>query len=212
MIDKKEFFRLLGAKNNIDSYLFWMFHYWYHKNNPDLEERGPFYNIVDVVGCPTEDTITLRFDNDEKCEYTIPLSSMHEKDDTPAITMLWYSNYYDGPLSGLAEYKGERVWFDCVEWEDNPWQMRTFGLYKMSAKELAYEDKWHALWNKLVGYRCDFGVDKENIEETNSDEYFRLAEKEDRKNKTKDYTKNECLGIFDESFIGRKQPPDKSIG
>ncbi len=212
MIDKKEFFRLLGAKNNIDSYLFWMFHYWYQKEH---DTKGPFYKIVEVIEYPNEESITLRFDNDEDAEYTIPLSFMHDKDDTPPITMLWYSNYYDGPLDGLAEFEGERVWFHCVEMEDNPFQMRRFSLYKMSADDLAYEDKWHKLFNELVGYHCDYGIDDNDNPKTTEeqhDEYFRLSDEDDRKIKKKEYTENECLGTFDESFIGRKTVPTKDSG
>lgn len=204
MIEKEEFYRLLGAKNNIDSYLQWQFRRWHEK---EFDNKPPFFNIVEVIGYPDEKTITLRFDNDKNHQYVMPLSYMYDKDDTPSITMLWYDNYYDGPLSGMAEFNDNRVWFNCIEMEDNPFQMRRFALYKMSDDELAYEEKWHTLFNKLVGYHCDYGIDDNDRPKTTQeqhDEYFRLADEEDRHEKKKDYTKNECLGIFDESFIGRK--------
>lgn len=209
MIEKTEFYRLIGAKGNIDSYLQWQFRRWYEK---EKGTKPPFFQIVDVVRYPTTETITLRFDNDKGHQYTIPLSYMHDKDDTPPITMLWYSDYYDGPLSGLAEFKDEKVWFHCVEMEDPLFHMRKFALYKLTKDELAYEEKWHAIFNKLVGYHCDYGVDDSEKPQTTleqHDEYFRLHEAEQTET---DYTKNECLGIFDESFLDRKQQPEKSTG
>ena len=32
--------------------------------------------------------------------------------DEREVHFLWRLDYYDGPLNGLAEYQGEKVWFD----------------------------------------------------------------------------------------------------
>ena len=74
----------------------------------------------------------------------MPASRFHDKDDTEYATMLWYDNYYDGPLSGLAEYKGETVWFQWLTDELEPFcELRTFGFYELSSAEVDAAEAAH---------------------------------------------------------------------
>lgn len=140
MHTKKDFFRLISVKHEVDSYLLSVFRYWQKENGV---EKPPFYKAVSIVGYPTPDSFKLRFDNNEELEYTVPISFFHDKDDTEYAHFLWESDYYDGPISGMAEYKGEKVWF---QWSDcTPLaECRIFDFHKLSEEEIAYAEKCHA--------------------------------------------------------------------
>jgi hypothetical protein len=73
----------------------------------------------------------------------------------PKPRMLWHSNYWDGPLSGMAEYRGEMVWFECTRGVDA--KERTFALYRPPLAERRELCRRHALFRKMVGKHCDYG-------------------------------------------------------
>ena len=206
MHNKKDFHRLLSAKFNFDDELFWGFHYWYEKEFGKKNEFFP--KTVDVLGYPKEGYVTLEFDGDKDKQWDIPLEAMYYKDkdeDTEDAIMLWHANYYDGPLSGLAEYKGKKVWFDCIEDEHcNLFNMRTFGLYEMSEEELKDEEYWHQLFCDNVGRHSNYvnGKREEDTADYTS-ESIDFFYKEYRKRPERNYTKNKLITILDESFFQR---------
>ena len=87
-------------------------------------------------------------------EDSIPFSEFfHDEDEQPDLTMIWHSNYYDGPLSGMAKFNDEYVWFDLLE-EDHSGN-RLFGLYRLSEDDLEAEQEHHKEFQEAVGYHCD---------------------------------------------------------
>ena len=211
MYNKKDFHRLLAAKMRFDDSLFWAFHYWYEK---EFGKKNEFFcKTVDVIGWPKDGYITLEFDSDENNRWTIPMKYMLYKDkeeDTTEATMLWHSDYYDGPLSGLAEYKGEKVWFQCSEWEDeNLFNMRIFNLHELSKEELEEEERWHQFFCDNVGKHCNY-VDggREEDGANYTQESFDLYYKEAKKRPKRDYTKNRIIATLDESFFQRGYPKE----
>jgi len=207
MREKKDFHRLLSAKFTFDDDLFWCFHYWYEK---EFGKKNDFFcNSVDVIGYPKDGYVTLEFDADETKRFDIPLSDMYYEDKKqPEATMLWHSNYYDGPLSGLAEYKDKLVWFNIIDWEhDNLFNMRTFGMYELSAEEIKYELAWHQLFCEQVGYHCNYEngkrVDRgEDFTQESMDKFY--AEAKNRPQR--EYTKNKLIVEIDESYFNRGLP------
>ena len=208
MHNKKDFHRLLSAKFTFDDDLFWCFHYWYEK---EFGKKNEFFcNSVDVIGYPKDGYVTLEFDADKTKRFDIPLSDMYYKDEEeqPEATMLWHSNYYDGPLSGLAEYKDELVWFNIIDWEhDNVFNMRTFGLYELSDEETKYELDWHQLFCEQVGYHCNYEngnrVDRgEDFTQESMDKFYAEAEKRPKR----DYMNNKLIVEIDESYFNRGLP------
>jgi len=200
MHTKKDFFRLLSVKHEADSYIISVFRYWQKDNGV---EKPPYYKTVSIVGYPKDDLITLRFDNNEELEFSLPVSSFHDKDDTEHAVMLWYSDYYDGPISGLAEYKGKKVWY---EWNGNTLEpltdMRIYDFYELSYEEVVYEESWHQFFRDNVGHHCDFvkGMHgKTNYTEESFDKFYKEMEKEE----PRDYTKNKIVVTLDETFIDR---------
>lgn len=90
------------------------------------------------------------------------------------IRGLWYCGYYDGPLSGVCLYEGEKRWFTCAEeifyneWtaadEDYPemWEpcmSRRFVVFGMTPEDTAYEVTRHEKFQAHVGWHCDFEPD-----------------------------------------------------
>ncbi len=74
------------------------------------------------------------------------------------VRFLWHVDYWDGPRSGVLEYRGERCWFQVVaeNEEDAPQWYRHFVIVRMSAKQLAEEERWHELFRQHVGVHTDY--------------------------------------------------------
>lgn len=208
MHTKKDFYRLLGAKLDFDDYLFWCFRHWYKK---ECGKESEFYDIVDVVRYPRDGVVTLEFDNDKEKRFDVPLRYLHDPDDDqPEATMLWYSDYWDGPLSGLAVYEDNLVWFHIIDWEhDNLFNMRTFGLYELSDEEAAYELLWHQYFCQSVGYHCNYDTSGKNMErgddytQESMDEFY----KDHKQRSDKEYhKKNKLILVLDETYFNRGKP------
>ena len=133
----------------------------------------------------------------------IHVSYFVDKDEDPEINMRWHCGYYDGPISGIAEYHGEHVWFRVVEWEhDNLFSIRRYGLYRLSEKEISEESYWHCLFRRHVGHHCDYGDRYAPYAGGNNPNKFYHKTK---KRPKRDYTKNECLDVFDECLFNRNR-------
>jgi len=75
------------------------------------------------------------------------------------LEMIWHCNYYDGPLSGVARYNEELVWFDVVEaggWiTEDECEERTFQLYRLSKEDMDETIRRHELFRDMVGHHSD---------------------------------------------------------
>lgn len=79
---------------------------------------------------------------------------------------LWHSNYWDGPLSGVCEYKNKKCWFDCVdemsldfldEYGDEDFdRVRIFVVLELSHKEYKKLAKSHNLFRRYIGTHTDY--------------------------------------------------------
>ena len=74
------------------------------------------------------------------------------------VRFLWHVDYWDGPRSGVLEYSGERCWFQVIaeNEEDAPQCYRHFAIIRMSAEQLADEQRWHELFRQHVGSHTDY--------------------------------------------------------
>jgi hypothetical protein len=69
------------------------------------------------------------------------------------IKIIFATNWWDGPLSGLCLYNGEKHWFQATEeWyeEDKPY-WRRFAVVKLTPEQIVDEEKWHELFKEKVG-------------------------------------------------------------
>lgn len=79
--------------------------------------------------------------------------------------LLWHSDYWDGPRSGLLSNRGEECWFEVVaENEDAAagWHRR-FVVLRLSPDQLAEERRWHELFRRCVGGHSDYGADGRTV-------------------------------------------------
>lgn len=72
------------------------------------------------------------------------------------VQLLYHWGYYDGPLSGVCRWRGERYWFTCVDMGDDEREARTFHMFEFTEEEWAREDERHALFRECVGTHTDY--------------------------------------------------------
>jgi hypothetical protein len=125
----------------------------------------------------------------------VPLTEFYDdEDEQPDLEMWWHSNYWDGPLSGMAKYNGEWVWFDCIE-EDDYNGDRIFALYRLTEEQLKGETAHYFEFREKVGSHCDHHPDMLNVPREEStqkdfDEYYK------KKHPDLKLTSGEKLGEF----------------
>ena len=95
------------------------------------------------------------------------------------IECLWHCGFWDGPLSGICLYEGEKCWFDMVKEYNNG--SRTFKIVRLTQEQFKEEEYWHDLFErKFARTTCA------NLRQEYQDE---------RKNrKERDFSKNEIIG------------------
>lgn len=123
-------------------------------------------------------------------EEDVPLEVFFDDaEDQPDLDMLWHSNYWDGPLSGMARYNGEEVWFNCISEEENG--DRIFGLYRLSKEDHAELTYRHELFRDMVGHHCDH--DPERYSDYKCTDQKKFDDFYDLKSPNIDATKGEKL-------------------
>jgi hypothetical protein len=74
---------------------------------------------------------------------------------------LWEDDCWDGPVSGMLEYKDDMFYFmlhrdgDYDE-ETDTWSPRTYTVHRLTPEILQLEIKWHKLFQELVGKHSDY--------------------------------------------------------
>ena len=73
------------------------------------------------------------------------------------VRYLWVSDYYDGPLAGLCQYRGEKLWFKIrCRPEHGP---DVFDLFRLTSEQLEAQERDHELFRQHVGFHWDYGDD-----------------------------------------------------
>lgn len=88
--------------------------------------------------------------------------------------LLWYSNYWDGMLSGMLLYEGKKYWFSCFDEAsdhasydvendiDASGQLgwyRRFKIIELTENQLKEAEYWNDLFCKYVGVYTNYGED-----------------------------------------------------
>lgn len=127
----------------------------------------------------------------------------------PDLEMLWHCGYWDGPLSGVALYNGDVVWFEVETdhgMDDDETDYPLQGLREYSLHELTEEQKMdvvfnHIMFREMVGHHCDhqpknFGW----FTRGKRFDYFYNQWKDNQKKYAhlwdRDYGKGKKLGVF----------------
>lgn len=151
------------VKEHLDDHVYdrWVDWKFDQGNFPKRGEEGwleKYFEVVDSIPKNVEWSINTR---NQEIVFTwkdgkevVPLEYFyHDKDDQPDLVLVWHENYWDGPLSGIALFNNEYVWFDCIEEDDIG--DRKFAIYKMSDKFREEKFKRHQHFQQAVGYHCD---------------------------------------------------------
>jgi hypothetical protein len=76
-----------------------------------------------------------------------------KKVDRDEVRLLWHVSYWDGPLTGLALYAGQKCWFQVVDPEA---ETRVAVLRSLTKDQLAGEEEDHRLFQEHVGMNTDY--------------------------------------------------------
>lgn len=73
------------------------------------------------------------------------------------VRFLWHNDWWDGPLAGMCEYKGQMYWYHChhENYKRTAKYWRKYGVFKMTPEQLEDEIKWHKLFIEKVGDHFD---------------------------------------------------------
>lgn len=116
------------------------------------------------------------------------------------VKYLWHCGYYDGPLSGVCLYKGERCWFEHAKEYRN--YSRTFKVVRLTPEQLKEEEYWHDLFEENVSTASSYdenekrhlSVDHSHLRPSETHHEFYDEQKKNRKDR--DFSKNEVIGYF----------------
>ena len=88
--------------------------------------------------------------------------------------LLWYSNYWDGMLSGMLLYKGKKYWYsyfdevtDYAKWDEEKEELEDLGWYRkfaiieMNQEQIDKAEYWHDLFFKYVAVYSTFDENEE---------------------------------------------------
>ena len=83
--------------------------------------------------------------------------------DRSELSLLWYSDFWDGPKSGLLLLQGGKYWFQMFEESQDPDLAdfyRRFLVVELTEEQLSEEEQWHALFQEKVGRHTDYGLNR----------------------------------------------------
>ncbi|HET6252257.1 MAG TPA: hypothetical protein VFE47_31515 [Tepidisphaeraceae bacterium] len=108
------------------------------------------------------------------------------------IEMISISDFWDGPLMGMAGYAGQVYWYNIIAPSDgeetaNPGfdgfgEPRAFALFQLTEAQLREEQRWHSLFEEKVGthWSCKREARGELKPASMHREFFEPASKRDR--------------------------------
>jgi len=111
------------------------------------------------------------------------------------IVMLWHQGFYDGPLNGVAEYQGRKVWFQLVDYEEDHW---FYDIYELSDDDIKVLIERHELFQTLVGFHTDHlpGVYAEYQNNETTHDFYVISDKWEQ---SVPYTDNKKLTTLSEN-------------
>ena len=113
------------------------------------------------------------------------------------VRLLWYADFWDGPINGLCLYNDKKYWFELMadsEDELPDTTQRKFLVLELSRRQLTEEEHWHELFRRKVGTHCDF---EEPNPEVKPKETQREFYEEYGKRSKPDYSNNVAIGWFE---------------
>jgi hypothetical protein len=93
------------------------------------------------------------------------------------FALLWHSDFWDGPISGMLEYNGKEHWFEMIqenESTDAKQWYRRYAVVRLAADQLDRECKVHQDFQRHVGTHCDYVQDRRNLQGLHPQEQWHL--------------------------------------
>jgi len=118
----------------------------------------------------------------------VPLTQFYDDEkDQPDLVMWWHCGYYDGPLSGMAKYNGEWVYFSCIEETDDG--DRIFALHELTEEQVKNEIAQYFAFRRDVSDWCDhhpeiMSIPRDESTQKQFEEYYEKAKKWPDNNET----------------------------
>lgn len=112
------------------------------------------------------------------------------------VRVLWVDDYWDGPLSGVAEWNGRRLRFVLADLtalgqEEGP---RQYWLIALSPEQLLEEERWNDLFCTHVWTGFDYtGRPEYHVPASEHAKFYDLY----RARTVPDYSENEVVGWFE---------------
>ena len=75
------------------------------------------------------------------------------------VKILWEAGRYDGPLSGILEYNGDKCFFEMKRDYGGRLSFkvgRTYNIYKLTPEQWDIISYWHKEFNLHVGTHCNY--------------------------------------------------------
>jgi hypothetical protein len=135
--------------------------------------------------------------------------------DRSEIRLLWCSEYYDAPISGMLIYHRRPYYFrmhEAQKWmynnlslDEQDWSPPKYLVIQLTDEQLAEEEKWHKLSLEKIGNGSDYAEDQLSIAVHHPElhlvtgngqsikEYWDMYRKE---HKALDLAGNEVIGWF----------------
>jgi hypothetical protein len=122
-----------------------------------------------------------------------------------AVHLLWHCGYWDGPLSGVCLYQGDRCWFEAIdpfdEERDDYVYPRRAGLYRLSPEELHVQEELHRQFQRYMGMHSEYDENEQRPFEgaVRPKDEWKGFERwlTQQPKRTFDFRHNEMLGWFD---------------
>lgn len=116
------------------------------------------------------------------------------------VKILFYSNYWDGPLTGLCEYENKIYRYDVLDegdWdeENDEWLPRVYNVFEIEPWQLTYELYWHSLFCSNIATHTEY--DKKLVSplfNIKNNDFYKKQRKEYKKI---DYSNNTIIGTFE---------------
>jgi hypothetical protein len=94
------------------------------------------------------------------------------------LQYLWINDYYDGPLTGMTLFNGEKHWFKIKRASNRRGNL--YFLYKLTPDQITHEEYWHKMFEKYVGTHWTYINGKRQAGGVHSsgqwNEYYEAAE------------------------------------
>lgn len=115
------------------------------------------------------------------------------------VKILFYSNYWDGPWTGLCEYENKIYRYDVLDegdWneEKDEWSPRIYNVFEIEPWQLAYELYWHSLFCSNITTHTEY--DKKLVSPLFTIKNNDFYKKQKKEYKKIDYSNNNIIGIF----------------